>query len=99
MPVEVNHIVKVAGARPFAERPELFSEGFLISIAVGPYASLGAVGVRMEHFAADRRKHQPLIRCQVQFDLRPAAGCWRDGTAIGDLALTAQTATGVFIDI
>ena len=99
VPVEVHHVVKIAGPRAFAERPQLFSEGFLVGVAIGPDPAFGTVGVGMEYLAADRGKHQPFIRRQVELDLRPAARGWGDRAAVSDLALAVGTAARVFVDI
>jgi hypothetical protein len=40
------------------------------------------VAVRMKHLAANGGKHLPLIRDQIELDLRPAARCRRNGSAI-----------------
>ena len=53
----------------------------------------------MEYLATDRGKHQPLIRRQVELDLRPAARSRGDRAAICDLALTVRTAARIFVDI
>lgn len=94
--VEVHYVVQVARPRAFAERAELFTEGFLISVAIRPETAFGTVCIRMEYFAADGRKHQPLVRREVKLDLRPAAGGRRDRPAESDLALAAHAATWVF---
>lgn len=53
----------------------------------------------MEYLAADRGQNQPLIRCQVELDLRPSPGGRGDGASICNLALAARAASGVFVDI
>lgn len=97
--LEVHHVVKIAGTRPFAERPQLFAEGFLVGIAIGPDPTFGTIGVWMKYFATDRREHQPLICRQIELDLRPAARSRRDGAAVSNLALTVWTAPRVLVDI
>ena len=43
VPVEVHHVVKIAGPRAFSERAQFFSEGFLVGVAIGPDSALRAV--------------------------------------------------------
>jgi hypothetical protein len=62
VPVEVHHVVEIAGPRAFSERAQFFSEGFLIGVAIGPDSGLRTVAVRMKYFAAHRGKHEPFIR-------------------------------------
>jgi hypothetical protein len=52
----------------FPERPQLFREGFRVGVAIGPNPCRGTVGVGMKYLATDRRKHQPLIRRQVELE-------------------------------
>jgi hypothetical protein len=75
-PVQVHHVVDVAGPRAFAECAQLFPEGLLVRVAIGPNPAVGTVGVRMKHLAMDRGKHQPLICRQVELDLWPSARYW-----------------------
>jgi hypothetical protein len=63
VPVEVHHVVKIAGPRAFSERAQFFSEGFLIGVAIGPDPTLRPVTVRMKYLAAHRGKDEGLVRC------------------------------------
>jgi hypothetical protein len=73
VPVEVHHVIKVAGGRAFSERAQFFSEGFLIGVAIGPDAALGPVAIRMKYLAAHEGKNYSLVCRQVELDLGPAA--------------------------
>src|SRR5208283_4163029 len=72
VPVEVYHVVEIAGACAFSERTQFFSEGLLIGVAICPDTALRAVAVRMKYLAKDGAKDELLVRRQVEFDLGPA---------------------------
>jgi len=73
VPVEVHHVVKIAGPRAFSECAQFFSKGFLIGVAIGPDSALRTVAVRMKYLAAHRGKNYSLVCRQVELDLGPAA--------------------------
>ena len=99
MPIEVHDVIKIAGSRPFSERPQLFPEGFLVGVAIGPDPALGTVGIGMEDLATDRGKNQPFVRRQVELDLGPAARCGGDRPAVTDFALAIRAAARIFVNI
>jgi len=99
MAIEVYGIVQVAGTRALAQGAELFAEGLFVGVAIGPESVFRTVCVGVEHFAADRGQHQSFVGREVELNLRPASGGWRNRPAISDLRLTTEATARILVNI
>jgi hypothetical protein len=68
VPEEVDHIIKVTGPRPFAERADLLGEDFFIAIAADSDRAFRGIRIRMRDGAIEGRQYQYFVRRQVKLD-------------------------------
>src|SRR5262245_26487755 len=70
---QIDHIIEIARASAFAERPNLLAEHFLEGVAACRDAGERRVRVGVRHRAGHWRQDQPFVGGQIKLDAREIA--------------------------
>ena len=98
IPEHVDHIVQVAGPRPFGKGADFLGESLLIGIGLYDDPAIWNIAVWMKDRHLNRRQDDAFIRGQVKFDTWCTLAAWRYRPLIADSALAGFSITRIIVD-